>query len=178
MAMNHSSSSEDDDEVSTRDMCYMESNGVITSGCSRDYPVTFITKSFTINLENDVFIIQLNPMFVWRLLFSLRTLVDNEREFDFQRLRLYVLRLGRVIFIQIGPLEMCYLLDGVPIYQSSVDIFNSISCSYNRLSMAIGRKYDQTHYVNQLFASFVLMLRHMSSSWKIDCCFSLNIEIK
>ena len=58
-------------------------------------------------------------------------------------------------------------MNGLEVYKNCGSVFHSISCSYNRLCLAIDRKYDQTDYVNQLLASFVVMLRHISNSWKL-----------
>ena len=156
------SSSDEDGELTKGHMCYIQSNNTLTSWDSNDYPVKFYKDSFIVEHTNGVFSIYLNSMFTWRLFYSLKTLVDNEQEFDFHRMRLFIIRICSNI--RVGQDYICYTLDGSNITISSSRIFNLINDSYNRLRRTIDRKYDQTDCVKQLLDSFISLLRYISHS--------------
>lgn len=151
-----------DDDTSAPNLCSIDADGLIRSVTSGNFPVRFSTDSFVAHYVDNVLMIYMNPMFVWRLIYANKNLADAEKEFDFQKLRLFVLRLEPEIYLTNREVE--YRLDGVVHYKPSSRIFDLLHSSYSRLYMSIQRKCYQTDVVKHLLDSYILMLRYISDS--------------
>jgi hypothetical protein len=151
-----------DDEVGAGRLCSIDADGLIHSVNSGKFPIRFSADSFVAHYIDNVLMIYMNPMFTWRLVYANKNLSDAEKEFDFQRLKLFVLRLGHEIYLTNKEIE--YRLDGVVHYKPITRIFDLLHSSYSRLYMSIQRKYDQTDVVKHLLDSYIMMLRYISDS--------------
>jgi hypothetical protein len=151
-----------DDDTGIGRLCSIDSDGLIRSVNSGKFPIRFSTDSFAAHYVDDIMMIYMNPMFIWRLIHANKNFSDAEKEFDFQKLKLFVMRLGTEIYLTNREVE--YKLDGVVNYKPSSRMFGLIHSSYSRLYMSIQRKYDQTDVVKHLLDSYILMLRYISDS--------------
>ena len=104
----------------------------------------------------------MNPMFIWRLIYANKYILDIGREFDFHKLKLFVLRLGPELYLTSSDIE--YKLDGVVNYKSNLQMFDLLYIGYSRLYMSIQRGYDQTDVVKNLLDGYILLLRYISDS--------------
>jgi hypothetical protein len=161
--MNYLMSESSDDETTIdpkSQLCTIITDNTILSNDSHEYPIKFYEGSFALKCKGDVMIVELNQMFIWRLLFSAKTLTDDLIEFDFQRLKLYILRMENRISLRFTNNKVCYKLNGISVCKfSNDDIFNC----YNRLYVAIKRKYDLTDHINELFDYLITIFRFISS---------------
>lgn len=156
------SSDDDVGSVSAPTLCSVDANGLIRSVSSTSFPIRFSDDSFVVHYIDSILMIYMNPMFIWRLIFANRCLVDVVREFDFHKLKLFVMRLGGEIYLTTNEIE--YKLDGVTHYKQSARVFDLLYLDYGRLYMAIQRGYDQTEQVMQFLVSYMTMLRYISDS--------------
>ena len=118
-------SSSDDDEVvvtTSHSLCHIDAGGLIRSVSSIDYPVKFSSDSFVFHYVDNVLMIFMNPMFIWRLIYANKYILDIGREFDFHKLKLFVLRLGPELYLTSSDIE--YKLDGVVNYKSNLQMFD------------------------------------------------------
>ena len=158
-------SSSDDDEVvvtTSHSLCHIDASGLIRSVSSIDYPVKFSSDSFVFHYVDNVLMIFMNPMFIWRLIYANKYILDIGREFDFHKLKLFVLRLGPELYLTSSDIE--YKLDGVVNYKSNLQMFDLLYIGYSRLYMSIQRGYDQTDVVKNLLDGYILLLRYISDS--------------
>jgi hypothetical protein len=144
-------------------LCSITSDNTILSNESRDYPVKFYTGSFALKYTDEVLTIELNQMFLWRLLFSMKTFIDNEKEFDFQRMKLYILQMGDTIILQFKKSGVCYKLNDRSITKYNPNIFNSIYDCYHRLRVLIELECDLTERIKELFDHLIIILRYISN---------------
>jgi hypothetical protein len=156
-----SESSDDETTIDPKSqLCTIVTDNTILSNNSCDYPIKFYEGSFALKCKGDSMIVELNQMFLWRLLFSEKTLVDDLIEFDFHRLKLYILQMGNQISLHFKNKQVCYKLNDVSVCKfSNDDIFNC----YNRLYVAIKRKYDLTDHIKELFVCLITIFRFISS---------------
>ena len=156
--------SSDDEVVATTAtrLCYIDADGLIRSVSSIDYPVKFSTDSFVFHYIGNVFMIYMNPMFIWRLIYANKCMIDIGREFDFYKLKLFVMRLGPEMYLTSNSIE--YKLDGTVHYKPGVNIFDIIYNSYSQLYISIQREYDQTDVLKNLLDNFIILLRRISDS--------------
>ena len=158
-------SSSDDDEVvvtTSHSLCHIDASGLIRSVSSIDYPVKFSSDSFVFHYVDNVLMIFMNPMFIWRLIYANKYILDIGREFDFHKVKLFVLRLGPELYLTSSDIE--YKLDGVVNYKSNLQMFDLLYIGYSRLYMSIQRGYDQTDVVKNLLDGYILLLRYISDS--------------
>lgn len=141
-------------------LCSIDKDGLIHSVASNDYPVKFSADSFVLHYIDSMLMVYMNPMFLWRLIYANKNRVDNEREFDFQKLRLFVTRLGPDIYMTHKDIE--YKLDNVIHYKPGTCMFDLIYNSYSRLYRSTQRGYDQTEHVKEFFDSYIILLRYLS----------------
>jgi hypothetical protein len=152
------------DEIDSKyQLCSITSDNTILSNESRDYPVKFYTGSFALKYTGDILTIELNQMFLWRLLFSMKTFIDNEKEFDFQRMKLYILQIGDTIVLQFKKNGVSYKLNDRTITKYNPNIFNSIYDCYNRLRVLIELEHDLTERLKELFERLIIILRYISN---------------
>ena len=154
--------SSDDDEVAVTtspSLCSISADGLIRSNNS---PIKFSNDSFVLNYERNILIIYMNPMFIWRLIYANKYIVDTEREYDFHKLRIFVMRLGSEVYLTSNKIE--YKLDNVIHYKPSINIFDLLYISYSRLYISIQRGYDQTDVVKNLLDNYIVLLRRISDS--------------
>lgn len=143
-------------------LCSIDKNGLIHSVVSNDYPVKFSADSFMLHYIDNMLIIYMNPMFLWRLIYANKNRVDNEREFDFQKLRSFITHLGPDIYMTHKNIE--YKLNNVIHYKSGAGMFDLLYISYNQLYISTQRGYDQAEHVKQLFDYYIVLLRYLSDS--------------
>ena len=143
-------------------LCHIDADGLIRSVSSIDYPVKFSSDSFVFHYVDNVLMIFMNPMFIWRLIYANKCILDTGREFDFHKLKLFVLRLGPELYLTSSDIE--YKLDNVIHFTPSINIFDLLYSSYSRLYMSIQRGYDQTDVVKNLLDGYILLLRYISDS--------------
>lgn len=143
----------------TNRLCLIDKDGLIHSVSSNDYPIKFSADSFVLHYIDSMIMVYMNPMFLWRLIYVNKNRVDNEREFDFQKLRLFVTRLGPDIYMTHKDIE--YKLDDVIHYKPGTGMFDSIYNSYSRLYRSTQRGYDQTEHVKEFFDSYIVLLRYL-----------------
>ena len=158
-------SSSDDDEVvvtTSHSLCHIDAGGLIRSVSSIDYPVKFSSDSFVFHYVDNVLMIFMNPMFIWRLIYANKFILDTGREFDFHKLKLFVLRLGPELYLTSSDIE--YKLDGVVNYKSNLQMFDLLYIGYSRLYMSIQHGYDQTDVVKNLLDGYIVLLRYISDS--------------
>jgi hypothetical protein len=144
-------------------LCSITSDNTILSNESHEYPVKFYTGSFALRYTGDILTIELNQMFLWRLLFSMKTFIDNEIEFDFHRMKLYILQMGDTIILQFKKNGICYKFNDRFITKYNTNIFNSIYECYNRLRVLIELDRDLTERVKELFDRLIVILRYISN---------------
>jgi hypothetical protein len=156
------SSDEDIGLVVAPSLCSIDSDGLIHSLSSNNFHIKFSANSFVVDCVDNVLVIHMSRMFVWRLIYANKNLSDTEKEFNFKRLKLFVLRLGTELYITNKEVE--YNLDGVVHYKPITHIFGLLYSSYSRLYMSIQRGYDQMDVVKHLLDSYVLLLRYISDS--------------
>jgi len=149
------------DENTIPQLCSIVNENTIQSNNSCEYPVKFYEKSFVLTCECDSMIVELNQMFLWRLIFSAKTLADGKNEFNFHRLKLYVLQMGNRISLNFKNNKISYKLNDVPVCKSSNDY---IFICYNVLYVAIKRKHDLTNHVTKLFDCLITIFRLISDS--------------
>ena len=158
-------SSFDDDDVRLTNapcLCHIDADELIRSVSSIDYPVKFSSDSFVFHYVDNVLMLFMNPMFVWRLIYANKCMLDTGREFDFNKLKLFVLRLGPELYLTSSDIE--YKLDGVVNYKSNLQMFYLLYTCYSQLYMSIQRGYDQTDVVKNLLDGYILLLRYISDS--------------
>ena len=157
--MSESSDDETTNETKSQ-LCTIVTDNTILSNDSHEYPIKFYEGSFALKCKGDSMIVELNQMFLWRLLFSAKTLEDEQIEFDFQRLKLFILQMGNRISLHFKNNKVCYKLNGILVCKfSNDDIFNC----YNRLYVAIKRKYDLTDHIKELFDCLITIFRFISN---------------
>ena len=59
-----------DDEVGINQLCSIENDGLIRSSSSINFPIRFTNDSFVIHVLDNILMVYMNPMFIWRLIFS------------------------------------------------------------------------------------------------------------
>ena len=143
-------------------LCHIDAGGLIRSVSSIDYPVKFSSDSFVFHYVDNVLMIFMNPMFIWRLIYANKYILDIGREFDFHKLKLFVLRLGPELYLTSSDIE--YKRDGIVNYKSNLQMFDLLYIGYSRLYMSIQRGYDQTDVVKNLLDGYILLLRYISDS--------------
>ena len=151
-----------DDEVGINQLCSIENDGLIRSSSSINFPIRFTNDSFVIHVLDNILMVYMNPMFIWRLIFSKKNLVDYEKEFDFQKLKMCVMRLGPYVYIKNKEIE--YSLDNVINHKPSLRIYDLLYVSHGRIYMTIRRGFDQTDAVKNFLDNYMLLLRHISDS--------------
>ena len=156
-----SESSDDDALIEAKSqLCTIVNDNIILSNNSYEYPVKFYKGSFALKCKGSSMIIELNQMFLWRLLFSAKTLIDDEIEFDFHRLKMFILRMENTIILHFENNKVCYTLNNVSVYKfSNNDIFNC----YKGLHVAIMRQNDLTDHIRKLFDCLITIFRFISN---------------
>ena len=101
-------------------------------------------------------------MFLWRLIFANKNLVDIENAFDFHKLTMFVFKLGPELYLTQNEVE--YTLDGVLIYKPVAQMFDMFYNGYNQLFVSIQREYDQVEPVKRMLDYYVSLLRYISNS--------------
>lgn len=160
--MSDSSSDDDSGTMNEKKLCSIDTDGLVRSIGSNNYPVRFYNDSFVLHYANGIMMIYTNPMFVWRMIFSYKKCADSEREFDFQKLQLFVQRLGSELYMTNTTIE--YNFDNIICFKPCANTYNIVHNTYSRLYMSVHRKYDQTEYLKQFLDSFILLLRYISGS--------------
>ena len=153
---------EDANLKTTMKLCSIDTYGIISSVYSNDYPVKFYKGSFVFHFIDNLLMIYTHPMFIWRLIFFNKNLVDIEHIFDFHKLTLFVQQLGTELYLTQNEVE--YTLDGVLIYKPAAQLFCLLYTSYSQLYISIQRGYDQIEPVKRLFDCYIILLRHISNT--------------
>jgi hypothetical protein len=151
-----------DDDVTIQRLCCIDADGLIRSIESYDFPIRFTADSFVAHYVDTVLMIHMNPMFIWRLIFANKNISDPDKEYNFHRIKLFVMRLGSELYLTRNEVE--YKLDNVVTYIPNTKMFDLLYASYNRLYIAIQRGYNHKEQVKQFLDSYVVLLRCVSNS--------------
>jgi hypothetical protein len=151
-----------DEDVSVTNLCSIDPSGIIHSVSSNDFPIRFSIDSFVINCIDNILMFYMHPMFIWRLIFANTNISDNEKEFNFHKLKIFVIRLEPEIYITNKDIE--YKVDGIINRKPSKKLFDIMYVSYSRLYMSIQRGYNQNDVVKHLLDNYILLLRYISES--------------
>jgi hypothetical protein len=151
-----------DEDVTIKRLCCIDANGLVRSVASNDFPIRFTSDSFVAHYIDNVLMIHMNPMFIWRLIFANKNISDPEKEYNFHKLKLFVMRLGSEVYLTKNEVE--YKLDNIVYYKLSLRIFEILYTSYSRLYMAIQRGYNEEENVKQFLDSYMILLRYISDS--------------
>jgi hypothetical protein len=103
-------------------------------------------------------------MFIWRLIFANKNISDPDKEYNFHRIKLFVMRLGSELYLTNKGIE--YKIDNIANYKSNITmrVFDLLYNSYSRLYIATQRGYDQKEQVKQFLDSYMILLRYISES--------------
>lgn len=151
-----------DEDVAMKRLCCIDANGLVRSVSSHDFPIRFTADSFVAHYIDNVLMIHMNPMFIWRLIFANKNISDPNKEYNFHRIKLFVMRLGSELYLTRNEIE--YKLDNVVNYKPNTKVFDLLYTSYSRLYMAIQRGYNEEENVKQFLDSYMILLRYMSDS--------------
>ena len=131
--MNYESSTDDEDYTKP---CIIEKT-VIYSNYSNDSKLKFSEGSFSFDLKDNIFIIQIHPMFLWRL-------VKNKDV----KIKAYVSQhLTKQCIIYLHPTSAFY--NNVK-RETEREMYNEITTLYNRLFFSITRNYKNTNILEDL----------------------------
>lgn len=132
--MNYESSSEEEDEGNKP--CIIEKTAIY-SNYSNDSKLKFSDSSFSFDLKDNIFMIQLHPMFLWRL-------VKNKDV----KIKAYVSQhLTKQCIIYLHP--TCTFYNNVK-RDIEREIYNEVTGLYNRLFFSITRNYKNTNILEEL----------------------------
>lgn len=151
-----------DDDVTIKRFCHIDADGLVRSIESHDFPIRFTTDSFVAHYVDTVLMIHMNPMFIWRLIFANKNISDPHKEYDFHRIKLFVMRLGSELYLTKNEVE--YKLDNIVTYMPNTKIFDFLYNSYSRLYMAVQRGYNHKEEVKQFLDSYMRLLRYISDA--------------
>jgi hypothetical protein len=131
--MNYESSTDDEDYTKP---CIIEKT-VIYSNYSNDSKLKFSEGSFSFDLKDNIFFIQIHPMFLWRL-------VKNKDV----KIKAYVSQhLTNQCIIYLHP--TCAFYNNVK-RETEREMYNEITTLYNRLFFSITRNYKNTNILEEL----------------------------
>ena len=139
--------SNDSDVESEIQICVIGSDGIIMSNCSpRDTKPIFTQNSFSFQQVESCVIIQLSPMFLWKLTQQMKISSSPEYEVDFSRLRTFAsfFMKSTVPDIRIYVYEdrVCYWLDGKTRTVETNQYYPTLLLAYNYLYADVRRLYN------------------------------------
>ena len=139
--------SNDSDVDSEIQICVIGSDGTIFSNCSpKDTKPIFTQNSFSFQQIDSCIIIQLSPMFLWKLTQQIKISSTPEYEVDFSRLRTFIsfFMKSTIPDIRIYVYEnmVSYSLDGKIRSVETTQYYPTLLLAYNYLYEDVRRLYN------------------------------------
>ena len=149
-------------------LCAIENDNTITSNFSpKDGKIKFRPGSFSFTSTNDSIIIQLHPMFMWRLIHMPKTKQNPESESDFSRLRTFAsYYTNDVLRIYVYETHISYRKNLTTIVETiemeTIKHYATLVLAFNYLHSDIRRKYNTPEKTDQLLDECLQILQFIS----------------
>jgi hypothetical protein len=151
-------------------LCAIENDNTIVSNFSqKDCKIKFQPGSFSFTSKDNSIIIQLHPMFMWRLIHTLKAKRNNESESDFSRLRTFASYYTKDIFrIYVYETHISYRTNKTAIVETiemeTTQYYATLLLAFNYLHADIRRKYNTPEKTDQILDECLQILQFISKA--------------
>lgn len=149
-------------------LCGIENDNTIVSNFSpKDGKIKFRPGSFSFTSTEDSIIIELHPMFMWRLIHLAKTKQNPENESDFSRLRTFASYYTKdILRIYVYETHISYRTNTTSVVETiemeTIKHYATLLLAFNYLHADIRRKYNTPEKTDQILDECLQILQFIS----------------